>query len=168
MFKHKVNQTIDIFQGALQRLIELDGANLGEGFILDESNAEEYGLLSNCQQVDKHSSAATSVRSCQLPIGELNIDLFGCEYGGICGLMMVGFNDVNSCIAFSSAPWHEVVPQEFYTGGAGYGFLAISESVHYYRGRSEDTWTLADVTQACHNACSDLNSCYLLLYIREY
>ena len=164
MFKHKVNQSIDIFQGVIRRLIELDQTNLGlgdAGWIDTPEEIIQYGILPDCHSTQGYATEM----GCQLPIGVLDVDLCSGEHG-LCGLVQITFNDVNSCIAFSSAPWHEVIPMDFYKGGPGSGYLLVGDWEYRYQGNSTDTWNLLKVTDACQNNCDD--SCRLTINIREY
>ncbi len=169
MFKHKVNQSIDIFQGVLQRLIELDQSNLGDDFVINNAEAQEqYGLIQNCQKVE---GSAYGDSSCQLPIGYLDTDLYFYE-GMLNGIVLVRFNDANSCIAFSSAPWDQVIPQDFLTGGDGVGFLTVADDMNvvygYKDGVFENTWDVAKIAQECSICNDDLQLCYLELMIHVY
>lgn len=162
MFKYKVNQTIDVFENVMQNLIELDQKDLGENFSISTAEQQtQYGLLPNCQEVGGHYAQT----GCRLPIGDLDIDIYKCDYGGICGLVTLFFNDVNSCIAFSSAPWNQVVPTDFL------GHIQVSEDGKYqysqYPGNNIPL-TLAQISEACQTSCEDPQLCYFQLYIREY
>ena len=91
MFRHRVNQTIDIFQGVLQRFSELeqkdwggvclglDGGNGANGIAED---MVKYDLLPECQETSGEFWEGTG---CKLPIGVLEFD--ACQSHGVTGAL---------------------------------------------------------------------------------
>ena len=106
MFKYKMNQSIDIFQKALQRFSEIEQTGIGEGTIIDTTeDFVAYGFLDECQK--------TSDSICRLPIGD-----FGAyfeDYGaqGLRGEFEMTFTDSKSCIAFASAGWENAMQKDW-------------------------------------------------------
>ena len=122
MFRHKTNQTIDIFSQVLQRFAELENQNLGNNIdITGATGLTKYHLIENCIQTENDE--------CQLPIGVLYPFMeYHPDIRGFLGEIEVDFTDSKSCIAFASAGWGNAVPQEWfsdygriYIGSAGSG-----------------------------------------------
>ena len=151
MFKYKMNQTIDIFQGVLQRFTELE--EKGIGTYIGQSDFVKYGFLEECRD-DEYG--------CRLPIGVLVADLNDTGtfmYGSI----GVHFTDSKSCIAFSSVDWGRSSPIEWfakpeeYGGGSIYvssGGSSEEGTVILYdafgnRGDPITETTMSIITQAC-------------------
>ncbi|HCU59011.1 MAG TPA: hypothetical protein DIC64_03420 [Alphaproteobacteria bacterium] len=163
MFRHKVNQTIDIFQGVLQRLAEMDQQNLGaEDFAVNIDNATnivKYGILNQCQETTVNTRWTSS--ACQLPIGVLELDLFNSPY--LEGMVFVNFTDAKSCIAFCSVHWERVIPVEWVKPS---GYLRIGADGYEYPYEGDGA-TISKIAEDCTTQCKE-GSCYLNLMIREY
>ncbi len=155
MFKFKVNKTVDIFQGVLQRTMELEEKGLGKNSI-DHSNAVNYGFLSECQeqQVD-------GTWGCRLPIGTLVFDVWDYE-GYIEGAFFIRLNDSKSCTAFISVGWEKVVPIEWFNPN---GHLKIGGQMDYMWDNKTDMFA-SDYAEACET-CNE-GPCDFYVVIREY
>jgi len=169
MFRHKVNQTIDIFNGVLQRFQELEQKGWGkEVEIYDADDIIKYGLLPDCQ--------ATEDGFCKLPIGELNM---GFEDRGsyVFGEFFIRMTDSKSCIAFASAGWENAVPIEWWhhpeVSEGGFTKVCNSEgssceAIYNINNSSCDivnTVTMQNITNACR-FCDEDGGCFWQLTVR--
>ena len=171
MFRHKMNQTIDIFQGVLQRFAELEQKGLGENVGIDGApDLIKYGFLSNCQ--------ATENNECKLPMGTLGM---GFEDRGsrIFGEFFISFTDSKSCIAFASAGWENAVPQEWWLShpampngggsievcGSSGGSCQMIYNLYSDLGDIVTTVTMQNITEACQ-VCDSDGGCFWQLTVR--
>ncbi len=166
MFKYKVNQSIEIYNQVIQRIIELDGQNLGADFVINSAESiTQYGLMPDCNPVEYDTALADS--GCQLPIGFIETDLS--NYGQyLAGVLLLHFNDENSCTAFTSANWESAVPVEWghdRYGGQNPIFGIGGNGVRY--SSAQDRPSISSIAENCKQECS-AGECYLQLMIREY
>ncbi len=155
MFRHKVNQTIDIFSKALQRVEELEQMDLGGDFAINSNDDYiKYGIFPECQKVGNYG--------CQLPVGMVSLynDPFIVD-GILYGSISVYFNSTKECAAFVSAHWEKVIPPEWFepTGGV--------EVPEYRIGYGEE-WTTAELVDACETGCEGNEyDCVVRIIVRE-
>ena len=157
MFQHRVNQTIDIFNNALQRVQELDLLNLGFDEIWGVDNILKYGILATCN--------ATPDNRCQLPLGEFDIDLVALP--SLHGCLELTFHDSKSCIAFGSVGWKDSVPIEWWIEG---GSIQIGSTVIYDLSGEHDgpnEMTLQNLIMACQE-CDEAGECVYRFSIRQF
>ena len=165
MFRHKMNQTIDIFNGVLQRFVELEQKGWGKVEINGAEDLIKYGLLPDCQVIEEDF--------CKLPIGNLTMGFY--DNGSyVYGEFVIRFTDSKSCIAFSSAGWENAVPVEWWyrperedEGGR----ISINDSVAIYNLNSSqldiiDTVTMQNISEACKSC--DIGACDWELVVRSY
>ena len=156
MFRHKVNQTIDIFQGVLQSFSEVEQKGWGKGIEIGSGGngaAEDmiaYGIYPECQKIEEESGDTF----CQLPIGRLYMAfLDSINLGAVSGEFTLFFNDSNSCIAFSSIDWVNAVPVEWWNPN---GYLMIGSKVIYAPNRtfseSVTNVEMADIIEGCRSS----------------
>ncbi|HCU58965.1 MAG TPA: hypothetical protein DIC64_03190 [Alphaproteobacteria bacterium] len=168
MFRHKVNQTIEIFQGALQRLAELEQTGWGKDKSIDVNNAVQYGFLKEC----KKASISGWPEVCQLPIG--NFYMWFYDNGAyVYGQFHVFFTDSKSCVAFSSAPWKEAIPTEWWyypeNSDSG-GYWSISNQTNggesiYDPVEGKTEVTMENIITGCQG-CSSNEPCDFYLVVR--
>ena len=164
MFRHKVNQTVDIFQGVLQRLMELDQQNLGDDFSITTSQKMiDYGLLQSCQEVEGITYDYTS--GCKLPIGSLEMDISIYD-PYLAGVLWVNFTDAKSCIAFSSVGWEKALPVDW-GNPAGRINISGTGTGNTYDYLLNDTIDMSKLSEACNRLCAK-GECAFELIIREY
>ena len=147
MFRHKVNQTIDIFQGVLQRFSELDQKGWGKG--VEIGGADDmiaYGIYPECQKVENEDGDTY----CRLPIGQLGMFFMDSVSDGfIRGEFFLYFNDSNSCIAFSSIDWVNAVPIEWWNPN---GELSIGNNIIYRPYDNLTTIERTNIIEGCHSS----------------
>ena len=165
MFRHKVNQTIDIFQGVLQRFQELDqkgwGRDISVGNTSDEKTTVDivkYGLMDSCTE----TVGFANYPACQLPIGSLWMDFLEEDY--IFGEFVIKFNDANSCIAFSSINWVNALPIDWWRPN---GYILISGQPIYAPNWDEDSVTSVNMTDVIAG-CQSTNPYFYLVIRNEY
>ncbi len=164
MFKYKMNQTIDIFQGVLQRFSELEDKINAP---IDQSDYVKYGFLEECQM--------DAIGSCRLPIGVIRGDL--ANSGDFTfGSFGVDFTDSKSCIAFASVDWGRSSPIEWFTKPEDYSgghiyIVSDGKSIVIYdpfgnKGDPITESTMSLVTQAC-KGCDKAYGCTYWFNIRN-
>ncbi len=167
MFRHRVNQTIDIFQGVLQRFAELEGKDLGDNFELCGSeDMIKYGLMPNCEEA---VGDYNSVKGCKLPIGVLDA-CFGTENSILHGEFEITLTDSKSCVAFLSAKWENVIQPDWITENNS-GLFGMTGADFYAPGWSnsdEADVSMNNIINGCQ-ACDEREKCMIELAIRgEY
>ena len=151
MFRHKVNQTIDIFSQVLQRFAELKEKDLGDDFsITTADDIIKYGLLPECY---KESSDY-----CKLPIGSL-----GAEIDNRTSVIWVEFTSPKECIAFGSARWEDAISPEWWNND---GVMSIEgPGTHVlYEPKFENNYTISSMSDACQEECSSDDTCWFQFY----
>ena len=161
MFRHKVNQTIDIFSQALQRFAELEQKDLGENFeVLTAEDMLNYGLISECQKVEKGGE-----EFCHLPIGDFSIGLTtNGSYAH--GEFVMHFTDSKSCVAFLSAGWENAVPVDWWYPA---GYISMQGDEIYAPSRGDFSITMSEIGGYCE-MCDEEDyghDCNLWLAVRE-
>lgn len=173
MFKHKMTQTIEIFNGVLQKVIELEQKKWGTTAIgLDGDNgiAEEtvsYGLLQTCNKVQGEFWNNDS--ACQLPIGIFQMALYQNAYSLLGGYLMVSFHNSKSCVSFLSSHFENSTPIEWWqTEYAGIEVCSNETCYNnwvYHPYSNKTTYNISDITQACQ-ICDEENACSVFFTIR--
>ena len=161
MAKHKVNQTINIVNGVIQRLMELDNQQLGTDFEI--KNAESilnYHLLENCQEV---TGSETQQSECLLPIGSLFVDVTLNSNNILEGAVMVTFSSANQCVAFSSVGWENAIPIDWMPAD-GEPFMRIGSEDFYEKSAINTTL----IAQDCREGCEEGWACSTKIIIRSY
>ena len=154
MFKHRVNETINIYAQILQRVAELEQRGLGEGVEIGANgvviDSIKYGIFPDCKEtIDAFGQSA-----CKLPIGSFFMYLS--EFSGVIeGSLQVHFTDSKSCVAFSSVDWVNAVPVDWWHP---YGDLAIGGKKIYFPAENINKTTMNDIVEACQSCDND--SCY--------
>lgn len=162
MFRHKVNQTIDIFQNVLQRFAELEQKNVGNVGIGDTEDIIKYNLLDHCQEITGEWSASIEDEGCKLPVGILF--MYWEDYtDGNRGEIAVSFSDSKSCIAFASTHWENTLPIEWFNPN---GRIDLGSKTIYQPSENKKTVTMADITDGCKK-CDDDGWCDFYLVIRS-
>jgi len=165
MFRHKTNQTIDIFNGILQRLIELDQQELDEDFeIYEADEIIQYNILPNCQKTP--GVAGFGDYGCQLPLGTFEMGYgYNASKGRSVGNIVVSFTDAKSCIAFSSAGWEHAIPVEWWKNASSISISgATGATIYRPNGDSPITQVnMSDIVSACNASCVD-GGCVWNLY----
>ena len=169
MFRHRVNQTIDIFQGVLQRFVELEQKGWGVGVEIDDAtDLIKYGLFQGCQ--------ATANNECKLPIGALGMSFIN-ENGIVRGEFNVRLTDSKSCVAFASVGWENAMPEEWFSStdmsNTEYqgGYIGLTHGCIYNPsgnsscGEKITTVSLSSITQACQ-VC-DEGECNIWFTVRN-
>ncbi|MCQ2735010.1 MAG: hypothetical protein MJ212_03555, partial [Alphaproteobacteria bacterium] len=111
MRKYKVNKTIEIFRASLFRLMKIDQVKWGrwENIAGDSAQFVATGLLPE-EICDKNyvDFRGETGRSCQLPVGEITMDIgFGGSWPMV-GEYEITFTDGNkerNCVDFLSYHW---------------------------------------------------------------
>ena len=154
MFRHKVNQTIDIFSQVLQRFEELKTKDLGDDFKIETADdIVKYGLLEKCQKVHDWS--------CKVPLGSLFI-----ESSNTASWIGVTFASPKSCIDFASAHWEEAIPVEWWNTSGISSELVIEgggDYILYSKVDNTNQNDLANITEACNQECVDGEECHLTI-----
>ncbi len=155
MFKHKVNQTIDIFSRALQRVQELEQTNLGDDFKINSNDDYiKYGIFPECQKIGD--------TDCKLPMGMISLynDPFVLD-GVLYGSISIYFTSTKECTAFASAHWEKVIPVDWFWPEGG---IEIPE----YRIGYDEKWTTEEFAQACKTGCQgDEYECAIRIIIHS-
>lgn len=145
MFRHKVNQTIDIFQGVLQRFAELEQKGWGKVDIEGAADLVKYGFLPGCQEAED---------KCKIPLGLLGIQATDDSLGQY-GEIFVDFTSSKECIAFASAHWENVAPVDWWNPR---GFISIGNQIVYdpsgSSGSVDTEITMSEITESCQR-CDD-------------
>ena len=161
MFKHKMNKTIEIFNGVVQKVIELEQKDLGSGFSLtDGDEAIKYGVLPECQK---------SGYDCKLPIGTLDFDLYYCSNKYLCGSIIAQFTSSKECVAFASVHWENVMPVEWfnnpeyseYGGSVWITNWSHAKTIYNPHDQTDEIivdYDLSTITEAC-SVCDTNGSC---------
>ena len=156
MFRHRVNQSIDIFSQVLQRVAELEEKGIGEGVEIGANgngvvtDSIKYGIFPDCKEtIDAFGQSA-----CKLPIGSFFMYLG--EFSGIIdGSLQVHFMDSRSCIAFSSVDWVNAIPVDWWHEN---GNLVIGGKIIYSPSNNVNNMTMDKIVEACKEC--DNGSCY--------
>ena len=157
MFKYKMNQTIDIFNGVLQRFIELESKGWGNGEI-NTDDFVAYGLLDECQEEDNY---------CRLPLGKIFMD-FGYLDSVISGEFEIYFTSSKECIAFASAGWENAVPIEWMMSGGV--IFAGNEVIYDPSGDQGEVITqvsMSDIIKGCQICNENVDACVYSVTVRE-
>lgn len=158
MFRHRVNQTLDVFNQALQRFAELEQRDLGENFqIHTTEDMLKYGLVSECQKIEKSGE-----EFCHLPIGDFSIGLTR-NSSYIYGEFVMEFTDSKSCVSFLSAGWENAIPVDWWNPS---GYIAMFSEPLYQPSSGDLSMTISEITEYCE-MCEENNDCNLWLAIRE-
>lgn len=166
MFRHRVNQTIDIFQNVLQNLAELDEKDWGEnaGWIDSAEEIIQYGILPECQ---KTTDTADAESACQLPIGVLEIEVINDGY--MTGVLWFHLTDAKSCVAFASAGWERSVPIDWWNP-AGQIIIEGKRNAAIYGplvNNAPKELNVSQVAEICNESCED-GDCRFTVVIREW
>lgn len=162
MFRHRVNQTIDIFNQVLQRFSELEQKGWGKNvFIGREGSGSaidmvKYGLLDSCQEMTLPSD--NSEISCHLPIGSLWMD-FVDNGSFVLGWFEIEFTDSKSCVAFASAGWENVMQPDWWNPS---GFVMVG-SKYAYHGQK---LSMEDIIEECQR-CNERGYCNFEIGVRS-
>ncbi len=164
MFRHRVNQTIDIFSQVLQRFSELEQKGFGNGVtILGSSDIIKYGILPNCQIVNDEDYWG---ESCQLPLGILNLQFNGTN-NYINGEFVISFFDKKSCVAFSSVGWENVIPVDWWNplGYWSIGSKTLYDSNNVLGEGNIREVSISDIIEGCSEC--DGGRCVFWLAVHE-
>ena len=150
MFRHKMNQTIDIFSQVLQRFAELEQKNLGDNFKMETADdIVKYGLMERCQKQGDDL--------CKLPLGYLLVNI---ENGS--KLIRVDFTSSKECVAFASMHWENAVPIEWHQnmiidiqGDGNHEIFVPANNVN--------ETDIKGVTEACEDQCANLDCSFMLM-----
>ena len=159
MFQHRINQTIDIFNGVLQRFLELEQKGLGADLVMSGADdIVKYGFLSNCQK--------TEYDECKLPVGYIWFEVAHSNFFQF----RIRFNSSKECVAFSSADWKNAVPVGWWK--AGYISIEEDDDYHllydpnnYYGYGVYDEITMDNIVQQC--AKCDQKDCNFRIVYEE-
>ena len=181
MFKHKMNQTIDITTKMFQRHQELVEQDLGGNeedmvwITSDDGTAVQNGLLEKCDLEDGYK--------CRLPVGSVYVELVhdpydlatcGVDSPGHYGLFNFYFTDAKSCTAFASVHWEQMFPTEWWKprgniGIFGEGGNTTPTQPYIYNPTEGVTtyMTTSEMANACQTACAKGN-CHIEFVYRYY
>ena len=169
MFRHRVNQTIEIFQGVLQRFAELEQKGLGENVGIGDSGDDpandivKYGFLPNRQRVEDDGYWGGS--ACKLPLGIFSMAVFD-DGAKLTASFLVILNDLNSCIAFAGAGWDNTVQADWFNSK---GAIGLNQKIIYDPSGSEgkviSKIKMSDVSDACQE--KDNNQYIFFMNIRR-
>ena len=158
MFRHKVNQTIDTFSLAMERVMELDQMDLGRE-IRGAEDIKAYGIVPNCQKAPDEWSGS---EGCKLPIGILDLDFdFDSTEGRMEGEFYLTLHNSKECIAFLSAGWENVMPEDWWNPQGFIGF--VSGDNRFYN--SDRPITINKITDACAE-CDENGVCRIQITVR--
>lgn len=158
MFRHRVNQTLDVFNGVLQRFQELEQKDLKNDFSIDgPDDIIKYGILSSCQK-----QSGTNYESCKLPVGNLTSWM---SHNGsyVHGEFVIDFSDSKSCVAFLSAHLENAIPVDWLRPLGG--IFVQSENI-YAPGYNDNELTMSEITDYC-SFCDEDDTCSIWFVIRE-
>ncbi|HCU59322.1 MAG TPA: hypothetical protein DIC64_05005 [Alphaproteobacteria bacterium] len=168
MFRHRVNQTIDIFQGVLQRFAELEQKGIGQGAeIFGADNIIEYGLMKNCQKFNDEEYYGGE--SCKLQIGRFDADFKDSTEGYVEGEFYIRFSDSKSCMAFLSAGWENAVPLDWWNPHGAIVRTNPYKTIYDPNGAYGEAITkveMGKMTEACQQ-CDDENGCQFMLVVHQ-
>ena len=166
MRKYKMNKTIEIFRASLFRLMEIDQMKRG-GLDEDIQFVDQFvatGLLPEeiCDKNYVNVNGSTG-RSCQLPVGEIDMD-FGFGVGKpMAGEYTIRFTDGNkekNCVDFLSYHWEKITPKEWWNTNVSDlegGSIQVGHPLKtIYAGKQENgptELTMDNIAKACHEAC---------------
>ena len=167
MFRHKINQTIDIYSSVLQKLSELDDKDWGtEDWVDSAEEIIEYGIFSEYQKTTDTGDAESG---CRLPLGVLEIELT--NYSGMEGILRLHLTDAKSCVAFASAGWENAIPVNWWRPG---GYIVIEGNGSSYKiyepadiNNPVTKVNISKITKACNDACKN-GHCSFTTVIREW
>ena len=162
MFRHRVNQTIDIFSQVLQRFSELEQKGWGKDIFIGREGGGssvdlvKYGLLDTCQETTLPIDNTET--TCRLPIGYLWMDFSG---GGssVIGWFEIGFTDSKSCVAFASAGWENVMQPDLWEPT---GFVMVGNKFAYHGQKL----SMEDIVEQCKR-CDNTGYCNFEIGIRS-
>ena len=172
MFKHKMNQTIDIATKMFQRFEEINAKNWGTTgddmvWFSGGSDMVELGMLEKC--------TPDTNGWCRLPIGSLMVELYedltdaegcGITETGHFGEFTFKFTNVKSCIAFASVHWEQMLPVEWWNPN---GLIGIDwGDVYLYSPKNGITHlTNSEIATLCEQQCAD-GECNIYFRYREF
>lgn len=156
MYKQKMNKTVDIVSNILMGLNELLLKNSDEDEEISKQNAVKLGI------VDKALCDASY--KCTLPNGgEIQL-----SYGAF-GITFRESNRINLCVDFLSHHWETALPINYnaisavtYKGDHNFIYSTITDN--FYNLEIKTSYTLADIKEACNNACDNDYFCYVYFY----
>ncbi len=157
MYKQKMNKSVDIVSNILMGINELLLKNPNEDIFIDGvQNAVKLGIL------DK--SLCDSSDICRLPIGAEILINFTKSFG----IIFKEGNRINLCIDFLSHHWETALPINYngisaVTYKGDQNFIYSSTALNTYIG-IKTSYTLADIKEACNNACDNDYHCYVYFY----
>ena len=157
MYKQKMNKSVDIVSKILMGLNELLLKNPNEDIFIDGvQNAVKLGIL------DKALCDASNI--CRLPIGAEIWVNFTKSFG----IIFNEGNRINLCIDFLSHHWETALPINYngisaVTYKGDQNFIYSSTALNTYIG-IKTNYTLADIQEACNNACDNDYHCYVYFY----
>ena len=173
MFKHKMNQTMDIISHAVNRLAELSTMNFNS-YIDGAADAKNYGIIPDC---DLNYDTNTGL-ACPLPLGSAHI-FYGTHTGRppYNGSIDIIFNQepFDSCVAFFNSGIYKNVPEEWwaspqsgYSGGIISTHNLLTEQTTYVYAKSEywlsegakSELTSTDILNACET-CKGRDGCVI-------
>ena len=181
MRKYKMTKTIEIFRASLFRLMELDQMKHGgkrEEIYGGVDQLVALGLFPE-EICDKNYVDINGYTgwSCQLPVGEINMDFYLSGDYPLFGEYDITFTDddkVRNCVDFLSYHWEKITPKEWYnrfewssgTYSSGGFILVYSNSAgskEIFAGNKEyaeqehipNELTMDNIAKACHDACED-------------
>ena len=160
MFRHRINQSIDIYNTVLQNLAELDEKDWGTtDWIESTEEIRQYGILPECQKTTNMIEAESG---CRLPIGDLEIEVINDEY--MSGILWLHLTDAKSCVAFASAGWERVVPIDWWNPLGAIAIESHSESVRF---NTPSEIEMQKIVNACNLACAE-GYCLYTIIIRDW
>ncbi len=146
MFKHRMNETINITTRALQKIEELNTKDWNGG-ISSPEDFISYGIMEKCD-IEEFGV----VKFCRLPEGAISFELYnegiGSDYSTQIGAITFRFTSSKTCIAFLSVHWEYVLPKSY---GYPFGGICTNEKRIYWPREDKKEASISDISEACES-----------------
>ena len=177
MFKYKFNKTIEIFNNAIYKVIEIENMTIRRNIDWDNDDRDalwintsqqmlDYGIIPNCDTnyTDKDNKRG---KSCTTPLGEFSV-AFGNQYSRVTyGDFYITFlkHQYESCVAFFNSKSYEVLPDEWwardsYDGPPQLQIKGDKSSIIFGR---KPTLTIEETTTKCE-VCKSSKYCTIAIH----